>query len=379
MKVAILSRNFSKISGGAESFAVQLATAMRSECDITVISQSFDASHEFFQHIAVPKLPIRSRWVNQLWFSWFSGRVTRQGFDIVHSHENVTDGNVHTVHVKTVHASLKQKGMSWFRILSSPRLLAYLWIEKKRLCSIGNQNVFVSQLLLDETREALPALSSGTFIPPGVDVPDHAITPAERAGARRALGLSPDKMVIGFVGHDFKKKGLDALLKAAALLPFDVQVLVIGNSAQADRYTDLARALGPGKECRFLGVVPDMPLVYAAIDCLAHPTTQDVFPMVLLEAMAHGVPVITTMAPFNSMASLLVSHQDAVLLADPQDHEALAMALARVWGDADLRQTLIDNGRRFAQKYSWSGIKNRYYEVYRAAMAASTRPAAPGY
>ena len=150
MKVAILSRNFSKISGGAESFAVQLATAMRSECDITVISQSFDESHALFRHIAVPKLPIRSRWINQLWYNWFSKKVSRQGFDIVHSHENVTHGNVQTVHVKTVHASLNQKGMSRFRILSSPRLLAYLWIEKNRLCSTGHQNVFVSELLLDE-------------------------------------------------------------------------------------------------------------------------------------------------------------------------------------------------------------------------------------
>jgi UDP-glucose:(heptosyl)LPS alpha-1,3-glucosyltransferase len=378
MKVAILSRNFSKISGGAESFAVQLATAMRGECDITVISQSFDVPHALFRHIPVPKLPIRSRWINQLWFSWFSRRVSRQGFDIVHSHENVTHGNVHTVHVKTVHASLNQKGTSRLRILFSPRLLAYLWIEKKRLCSAGHQNVFVSQMLLDETRQALPKLSSGTFIPPGVALPDHTITLAERAAARRALELSPDRMVIGFVGHDFKKKGLDALLKAAALLPFDVQLLVIGNPAQAGRYRDQAQALGPGKECRFLGVVHDMSLVYAAIDCLAHPTTQDVFPMVLLEAMAHGVPVITTVAPFNSMASLLVSHKEAVLLADPHDHEALAMALERVGVDADLRQTLIDNGRRFAQNYSWSAIKNRYYAIYRTAIAASTRPAVPG-
>ena len=365
MKVAILSRNFSKISGGAESFAVQLATAMRSECDITVISQSFDESHALFRHIAVPKLPIRSRWINQLWYNWFSKKVSRQGFDIVHSHENVTHGNVQTVHVKTVHASLNQKGMSRFRILSSPRLLAYLWIEKKRLCSTGHQNVFVSELLLDETRQALPDLSSGTFIPPGVELPNHEVTLADRADARRALGLFSDKMVIGFVGHDFKKKGLDALLKASALLPFDVQVLVIGNAAQADRYTDLVQAMGLGKECRFLGVVHDMPLAYAAIDCLAHPTTQDVFPMVLLEAMANGVPVITTMAPFNSMANLLVNDRDAVLLSDPQDHETLAKELELVWTDSVLRQRLVTNGRRFAQKYSWDIVKNRYYEIYR--------------
>lgn len=377
MKIAILSRNFSKISGGAESYSVQLANAMLSECEITVVSQTFDESLSFFRHIPVPKLPIPSRWMNQLWYNWYSKRVTRQGFDIVHAHENVTHGNVHTVHVKTVHASLRQKGMSRLRYMLSPRLLAYLWIEKKRLCTHGHHPVFVSQLLLEETREALPKLVSGAFIPPGVAFPAQELTLADKAAARHVLGLKPDGMVIGFVGHDFNKKGLGPLLGAIAFLPFNAELLVIGNPSEADRYTQLVRALGSGKKCRFLGVVREMPLVYAAMDCLAHPTTQDVFPMVVLEAMAHGVPVITTMAPFNSMASLLVNDKDAVLLADPQDHEALAMALGRVWADADLRQTLIDNGRRFAQKYSWSGIKHRYYEVYRAAMAASTRLASP--
>ena len=341
---------------------------MRSECDITVISQSFDASHAHFRHIPVPILPIRSRWINQLWFSWYSRSVSQEGFDIVHSHENVTHGNVQTVHVKTVHANLKQKGTSRFRYLVSFRLLAYLWLEKKRLCTSGHQLVFVSQLLLQETRQAMPGLSSGTFIPPGVEVPDHHTTQAQRDEARQTLKLSPGRRVIGFVGHDFKKKGLDVLLKAVAMLPFDVDVLVIGNPVQASQYAGLAGALGPGKECRFLGVVHDMSGIYAAIDCLAHPTTQDVFPMVLLEAMAHGVPVITTVAPFNSMAELLMGDREAVLLADPHDHLALTAALERVVLDADLRQTLIQHGRRFAENYSWVEIKNRYYEIYRKIM-----------
>jgi UDP-glucose:(heptosyl)LPS alpha-1,3-glucosyltransferase len=368
MKIAIISRNFSKVRGGAESYAVQLATAMRSECDITVISQSFDESHAIFRHIPVPILPIRSRWINQLWFSWYSRRVSREGFEIVHSHENVTHGNVQTVHVKTVHVSLKQKGMSRFRILASFRLLAYLWLEKKRLCTKGHQLVFVSQLLLQETRQALPDLNSGTFIPPGVELPDHHTIQAERVNARRTLNLSLSGKVIGFVGHDFNKKGLGVLLKAVAMLPFDVDVLVVGNPAHASRYADLAQALGPGKECRFLGIVHDMSVIYAAIDCLAHPTTQDVFPMVLLEAMAHGVPVITTVAPFNSMATLLMGDRDALLLADPHDHQALTLELERAVVDVDLRQTLIDNGRCFAQHYSWVEIKNRYYEIYRKIM-----------
>ena len=144
-KLAIVTRNFSKIGGGAESLAVSLATSMLGECDITVVSQGFDQSPALFKHIRVPRLPFRTRWINQLWFSWHSKRLTRTGFDVVHSYENVTHGDVQTVSVKTVHASLMQRGMSKVRIALSPRLLAYLWLEKKRLCSPGHHSVFVSQ------------------------------------------------------------------------------------------------------------------------------------------------------------------------------------------------------------------------------------------
>ncbi|NQW92737.1 MAG: hypothetical protein HQ446_01645, partial [Polaromonas sp.] len=65
-QLAIVTRNFSKIGGGAESLAVSLATSMLGECDITVVSQGFDQSPALFKHIQVPKLPFHSRWINQL-------------------------------------------------------------------------------------------------------------------------------------------------------------------------------------------------------------------------------------------------------------------------------------------------------------------------
>jgi len=363
-QLAIVTRNFSKIGGGAESLAVSLATSMLGECDITVVSQGFDQSPALFKHIQVPKLPFHSRWINQLWFSWHSKRLTQHGFDVVHSYENVTHGDVQTVSVKTVHASLMQRGMSKVRIALSPRLLAYLWLEKKRLYSPGHHSVFVSQFVHDETLQIMPGISSASVIPPGVDIPAQMLTATEKMTARTNLGLNPSIMTVGFVGHDFKKKGLGTLLKGAALLPFDVQVVVFGDTAQADRYIDLVQALGAGKSCRFMGVVSDMPAAYAAMDCLAHPTTQDVFPMVLLEAMAKHVPVITTNDPYNNMGSLLVNHQDAILLPDPDDMEGMAEALSQIWLDTDARSTLADNGFLFAQKYSWGVAKAKYYEIY---------------
>lgn len=364
-ELAILTRNFSKIGGGAESLAVSLATAMLGECNVTVISQDFDQSPTTFKYIPVPKLLVRSRWLNQLWFSWYTQRATRRGFDVVHSYENVTHGDVQTVSVKTVHASLKQKGMSSWRIALSPRLLAYLWLEKKRLCTAGHHSVFVSQFVHDETRELMPALPASDVIPPGVDIPERQFTLTEKRAARESLGLNPSILTVGFVGHDFKKKGLGTLLKAAAQFPFDIQVMVIGKPAQADQYTELVKLLGPGKTCRFMGVVSDMSNAYAAMDCLAHPTTQDVFPMVLLEAMAKHVPVITTTEPYNNMGSLLVNHGDAVLLPTPDDVQGLVVGLSDIFLNADLRLKLADNGFLFANKYSWDVAKSKYYEIYR--------------
>ena len=365
IKVALVTRNFSKTGGGAESLAVSMATSMLGECDITVVSQAFNSALVQFKHLPVSKLPIRSRWINQLWFSWQTKRLTRQGFDIVHSYENINHGQVHTVSVKTVHASLQQRCMSALRIGLSPRLLAYLWLEKKRLCSPGHHSVFVSQFVHDETRDIMPDMPPASVIPPGVDIPQRAFTSEEKTAARQSFGLNPAIMTIGFVGHDFKKKGLDTLLSGASLLPFDLQIVVFGNTAQADRYTDLVQVLGAGKSCQFMGVVSDMQSAYAAMDCLAHPTTQDVFPMVVLEAMAKHVPVITTEAPYNNMGSLLAHRHDAMLLSNPGDVDSMAEALSQVWLDADLRNTLTSNGFVFAKQYSWDVAKEKYYAVYR--------------
>jgi len=100
------------------------------------------------------------------------------------------------------------------------------------------------------------------------------------------------------------------------------------------------------------------------MDCLAHPTTQDVFPMVLLEAMAKHVPVVTTNEPYNNMGSLLVNHQDAILLPDPDDTQGMAAALSQIWLDADARLSLANNGFLFAKKYSWDVAKAKYYAIY---------------
>ena len=74
--------------------------------------------------------------------------------------------------------------------------------------------------------------------------------------------------------------------------------------------------------------------------------------------------MVTTAAPYNNMGSLLVNHQDAILLPDPDDIEGMATALSQIWLDTDLRKTLANNGFAFARKYSWDVAKASYYAIY---------------
>jgi glycosyltransferase involved in cell wall biosynthesis len=101
------------------------------------------------------------------------------------------------------------------------------------------------------------------------------------------------------------------------------------------------------------------------MDCLTHPTTQDTFPMVVLEAMAHRIPVITTSEPYNNMGGLLVHRINALLLSSPQDIQGLVTGLGDIRQNEELRQHIIGCGLEFARQFSWDAAKQKYYNIYR--------------
>jgi glycosyltransferase involved in cell wall biosynthesis len=87
--------------------------------------------------------------------------------------------------------------------------------------------------------------------------------------------------------------------------------------------------------------------------------------MVLLEAMAKHVPVITTAEPYNNMGGLLLNRVDAILLPTPEDVPGMVAGLSEISLNTDLRLQLTKNGFLFASKYSWDVAKAKYYKIYR--------------
>jgi UDP-glucose:(heptosyl)LPS alpha-1,3-glucosyltransferase len=168
-----------------------------------------------------------------------------------------------------------------------------------------------------------------------------------RSVAREQYGVQPDETVGLFAAMNYHLKGLEPLLHAAQRLkarpefqsqPPKFKLLIVGHP-DAKAYKDLARSLQIEDIVRFVGYCPEMRNAYFAADFLVHPTFYDPCSLVVLEALACGLPIITTR--FNGASELLHSApglQEGYVISDPHDHQQLAWCMAQ----------MLDPGRRHA-------------------------------
>jgi glycosyltransferase involved in cell wall biosynthesis len=97
---------------------------------------------------------------------------------------------------------------------------------------------------------------------------------------------------------------------------------------------------------------------------LVHPTLEDAYGMVVLEAMAHGLPVVVSDAPYSGIAQDLRDGENALLLKDPRDVSEIATALQRLQTDVDLEMGLSIRAKAFAQAHSWERTASGYEAMY---------------
>ena len=373
MRIAIVNRAFSRAAGGAESYAVALAEQLAARHDVHIFAQESNHPVAGVTYHRVFCLSRKPRWVNQLLFAIASWWATRQGFDMVHSHENTWHGQIQTVHVRPLRYNLFQgrtgwrRCLQWLRVMLSPRLLVYLWLEGARFKpGPGRQIVATSDTLRDECVAAYPA-SRGflTVVTPGVDLlPVATCVASRRVEARRSLGLPLEGRLVLFVANDYARKGLDALLKALAQLPPDAHLAVVGSRKPQTHYSQQARQLGLAERVHFLGPLAQVGPAYQAADMLAHPTLEDSYGMVVLEGMAHGLPVVVSGPAHCGISSDLQDGVQALLLKDPRDASCLSDLILRLLTDSALAQALAKQGRAFAAQHSWERAAQRYEAMY---------------
>lgn len=378
LRIAVLNRIFRPTGGGAERYSLALVQALAARHEIHVFAQQIEHHWPGVTYHRIPFPFDKPRWINQLWFALATWWQTRRGFDVVHSHENTWHGQVQTVHVVPVKHSLLQGrsgarlALRYLKIATSPRLLVYLALEHFRYApKPQRQLVLASNALRPVMAQAYPkSLPALHVVTPGVEhVPGFASS-SDKTIARAKLGLPQTGRCVLFVGNDYRKKGLPCLIHALTQLPLDCYLAVVGNAAQIPGLQAELDSSGMRERVHFLGALRTVDDAYRAADCLAHPTLEDTFAMVVLEAMAHGLPVVVSQAKYCGIAELL-THEDNVLILDnPRDAVALTQALRRMLTDTVLAWRLRDNGQRFAREHLWSEQALQQEAIYRKAATA---------
>ncbi len=379
LRIAVLNRVFDPAGGGAERYSIALVEQLAQRHEMHVFAQQIrhHAPGVTYHLVAMPLR--KPRWLNQLWYATATWWATRRGFDVVHSHENTWHGQVQTVHVLPVKYNLfhgrtgLRRVLAWAKVWTSPRLLTYLGLERSRFMARNGRHVVVTSASLGDTLAfTYPGTAAiTTVITPGVVLPWVPGSAAEQHAARLQLGLPPEARCLLLVGNDYRKKGLGTLLHVLRDLPADVVLAVVGNPGQIPVFERQAHAEGVAGRVFFLGSLQDVAPAYRAADCLVHPTLEDTFAMVVLEAMAHGLPVVVSSAAYCGISSLLSHGADALLLDDPQDAAKLADTLEQVLGDEALRQQLGCQARAFASRYQWPDIARQQEAVYLESLAAT--------
>lgn len=186
------------------------------------------------------------------------------------------------------------------------------------------------------------------LVPWGVDV--RPVDEEAVAAARRRHGI--DRPYVLFVGTMEPRKNLRGLTEAMVLLAGrEIDLVLVGPEGwNTDVASLLGRLDGTGIGVHALGfLAPDqLPPLFAGCAAFCFPSLREGFGMPVLEAMAHGAPVVTS----SGTATAEVAG-DAALVVDPADHEAIAKALARILDDPALADDLRTRGRARAATYTW--------------------------
>jgi UDP-glucose:(heptosyl)LPS alpha-1,3-glucosyltransferase len=188
-----------------------------------------------------------------------------------------------------------------------------------------------------------------TVIPNAVDTvrftPGRRI--AKRNESRRSLSYSENDFVSLLIGNDWKKKGLDTLLKAlASLADIPLRVLVVGMD-DPNLYHPLLDQLALHDRVHFEKPSGDVLSFYAAADLYVGPSLEDAFNLPMLEAMACGLPVI---ASVQAGASENVrDFETGLLLRDPRNTLQLVQLIRRLFDDVELRGRIGEAGSRYVR------------------------------
>ena len=206
-------------------------------------------------------------------------------------------------------------------------------------------------------------------IPCGVDL--KRFVPHEQQLARDRLGLKRHQPVLLFVGRLDPFKGPDLLLKAAAMMQKQAQVVIVGGELAGDQeleqLRELAAQLKISKRLLFLGARPqqELPLLYSAADVTVIPSYHESFGLAAVESLACGTPVVATRA--GGLTAIVCQGETGYLV--PRSPGFFAERLDTLLQRPDLLAQMRRAARPSVLQFSWKYVASQVRDVYEAAIS----------
>jgi UDP-glucose:(heptosyl)LPS alpha-1,3-glucosyltransferase len=374
-KIAVVIPKYGLV-GGAEHFAYEITErlARTTPYEFHVLAHRWkytEGSPVAFHRIR--RLPI-PRSIRPWAFAWQVKRTVRaEGFHLVHSHDRIFAADIVSLHCAPHRA--------WVRDILGKRTSFFdrstIAVEA-HLVRSGLSTTFlpVSSLSMDMFRKEYSGLpGKWQIMHPGVDY--FRFSSPERERCRESVrvrhGLPKKAFVVLFAGMNFELKGLDVILESVArarqrLPDADIRLLVVGRG-NTEKYQAKAQSLGIGMAVTFTGVVTaGMEEYYRACDTLMILSHFDTFAMVVLEAMAAGLPVIV--GPKVGARDIVQHGSSGFVLKSNNDACSSAEYLCTLCTDGKFRQFGLA-GSRIAAKHDWEETRQEILRIYRAALASS--------
>ena len=373
-RIALVHPHF-RADGGAERAALITLQALESkDVQAWVISRSWQDADNSVHHIQCNPF-----YVGRLWREWgfarAASRISRLGnFDLVQSQIRFRGCDIYRAG-GGVHAEwLRQRDRIsswWRRFLTriSPFHIYKLKTENDLYDDAGLRAVICnSQMVKDEIHSRFGldknkihviynAVDSTYF------TPDLIAT--YRNDVRRELGIHPQQTLFLFVGSGFERKGLSQAIKCLSRLSEPASLLVVGQDKHYPRYQSLAKSLGLENQVMFLGIHKDVRPYYAAADVFILPTLYDAFANTVLEAMASGLPVITSL---KCGAIDIIENGKNGFLCDALDTQTLTTFMEKMISSPELRRTVGSKGRKTVTVFNLDRMSRQLLALYESIL-----------
>ncbi len=356
MKIALVILHADATRGGAERYTLDLAASLQKRGhDVSLLATSFVNIPE-----GVAAVPMNATGATRIagyirFLKSFDHETSNRKYDIVHAMLPVRHCDVYHPHAGIAAEAVERGHVKRPRRVG--RTLSRLGnrfnfrrqrfaVVERELLTLPNPPVVLclSEQIKATVRRHYPDLAADRTVTlfNSTDLTrfDPGAKPDPREPTRQRFNLKNDDVVGLMLAQDFERKGLRQAIQATAGIPDPRLKLIVAGKQDPRIYRNQASDLGVIDRVVFAGPTDNPVAFYRAADFFVLPTRSDPCSLVVLEALAMGVPVISTAT--NGACEIMTDRQEGRVLRDPEDVPALISAMSEML-DIKKRRTFVEN------------------------------------